>query len=67
MTRNDTTTAMVWHNPHSGDPSPSREDCALTTRLRSAGESLGVPLADHIVIGRESWHSSRAAEGWDRG
>ena len=59
--------ALAWHNHPSGDPAPSREDMALTTRLRSAGDSLGVPLADHVVLGRESWHSFRAAEGWDRG
>ena len=57
--------ALAFHNHPSGDPTPSREDCALTTRLRAAGESLGVPLADHMVIGAESWHSFRAAEGWD--
>jgi len=59
------TTALAWHNHPSGDPTPSREDMALTTRLRSAGESLGVPLADHLVIGGDRWHSFRAAEGWD--
>ena len=58
--------ALAWHNHPSGDPTPSREDMALTTRLRSAGESLGVPLADHIVVGGDRWHSFRAAEGWDR-
>ena len=60
------TTAMAWHNHPSGDPTPSREDVALTTRLRAAGESLGVPLADHIVLGSDQWHSIRSAEGWDR-
>ena len=59
-------TALAWHNHPSGDPTPSREDIALTTRLRSAGESLGVPLADHVVLGSDRWHSFRAAEGWDR-
>jgi DNA repair protein RadC len=59
------TTALAWHNHPSGDPTPSREDMMLTTRLRSAGESLGVPLADHLVIGGDRWHSFRAAEGWD--
>ena len=60
------TTALAWHNHPSGDPSPFREDCALNSRLRNAGESLGVPLADHVVLGRESWHSFLAGEGWDR-
>jgi DNA repair protein RadC len=59
------TTALAWHNHPSGDPTPSREDMALTTRLRSAGESLGVPLADHVVLGGDRWHSFRASEGWD--
>lgn len=59
------TSALAWHNHPSGDPSPSREDCAITNRLRSSGESLGVPLADHVILGRESWHSFRQAEGWD--
>ncbi len=57
--------ALAWHNHPSGDPTPSREDIQLTRRLRAAGESLGVSLADHIVLGRDSWHSFRAAEGWD--
>lgn len=60
------TSALAWHNHPSGDPTPSREDIALTGRLRSAGESLGVPLADHMVLGSDRWHSFRAAEGWDR-
>lgn len=60
------TTALAWHNHPSGDPEPSREDRALTTRLRTAGESLGVPLADHVVLGYDRWHSFRGAEGWDR-
>lgn len=59
------TTALAWHNHPSGDPTPSREDCALTTRLRSAGDSLGVPLADHVVLGCDRWHSFRASEGWE--
>lgn len=59
------TTALAWHNHPSGDPSPSPEDISLTRRLRSAGESLGVPLADHLIVGRDTYHSFRAAEGWD--
>ncbi|HNX94336.1 MAG TPA: DNA repair protein RadC [Holophaga sp.] len=61
------TSALAWHNHPSGDPEPSHEDIQLTRRLRAAGESLGVPLADHLILGRERYHSFRAAEGWDRG
>ncbi|WP_243317711.1 JAB domain-containing protein [Geothrix paludis] len=60
------TSALAWHNHPSGDPTPSREDILLTNRMRAAGESLGVPLVDHMVIGRDTWHSFRAADGWDR-
>ena len=60
------TTALAFHNHPSGDPSPSREDIQLTRRLRAAGESLGVPLADHVILGRENYHSFRATEEWDK-
>lgn len=42
---------IVAHNHPSGDPTPSPDDAALTARLAAAGEMLGVPLLDHIVIG----------------
>ncbi|NTW87419.1 MAG: DNA repair protein RadC [Holophagaceae bacterium] len=58
-------TALAYHNHPSGDPAPSREDVHLTRRLQAAGESLGVPLADHLILGRDRYHSFRAAEGWD--
>jgi DNA repair protein RadC len=60
------TSALAYHNHPSGDATPSTEDINLTRRLRVAGESLGVPLADHIIVGRDSFHTFRAAEGWDR-
>jgi DNA repair protein RadC len=44
--------ALAWPSHPSGDPSPSR------------GESLGVPLADHVVLGFDSFHSFRATERW---
>jgi len=40
------------HNHPSGDPSPSREDIALTRRLESVGETVGIKVLDHIIIGR---------------
>jgi DNA repair protein RadC len=60
------TTALAYHNHPSGDPTPSREDIQLTRRLQAAGESLGVPLADHLILGQNRYHSFRAAEGWDQ-
>ncbi len=42
---------ILLHNHPSGDPSPSKEDLLLTKRLLDAGEILGIPLLDHIIIG----------------
>jgi DNA repair protein RadC len=42
------------HNHPSGDPQPSAEDRALTTRLVVAGKLLGIDILDHIIIGDES-------------
>jgi DNA repair protein RadC len=43
--------AVVAHNHPSGDARPSCEDIALTYRLHEAGEVIGIPILDHIVIG----------------
>lgn len=42
---------VLVHNHPSGDPSPSRDDLALTHRIRTAGDLVGITLIDHIIIG----------------
>ncbi|MCA9473720.1 MAG: DNA repair protein RadC [Nitrospirales bacterium] len=42
---------VVLHNHPSGNPEPSEEDHALTHRLVTAGEILGIQVLDHLVIG----------------
>lgn len=42
---------LLVHNHPSGDPTPSNEDFAVTRRLDSAGELLGIKVLDHIVLG----------------
>lgn len=54
---------VVAHNHPSGDPEPSRDDEAVTRRLASAGELIGVDLLDHLVVGGERW-VSLARRGW---
>ena len=49
----------VIHNHPSGEPSPSIEDLKATRRLVEAGEMLGIPLIDHIVVGDKSFVSIR--------
>ena len=50
---------IVVHNHPSGDPTPSAEDWAVTDRLRRAGETLGIELLDHLVLGEGAWSSLR--------
>ena len=40
---------IVLHNHPSGDPSPSREDQDVATRLQEAGKILGIQLLDAIT------------------
>lgn len=46
-------TIVVGHNHPSGDHTPSPEDREVTRRIQRAGEILGIPLADHVVIGHD--------------
>ena len=48
---------IVVHNHPSGDPTPSPEDMALTSRLRAAAELVGIKLLDHVVLGFGRYHS----------
>ena len=50
---------LVAHNHPSGDPEPSPEDLEVTRRLARAGELLGVPLVDHLVLGQAAFVSLR--------
>ena len=42
---------IVVHNHPSGDPSPSREDLALTRQIVEAGRLLDIDVLDHIILG----------------
>jgi DNA repair protein RadC len=42
---------LLAHNHPSGDPEPSAEDIALTRRLTSAGQLLGIEILDHLILG----------------
>ena len=53
---------IVAHNHPRGDPHPSDEDISETKRLRAAGELVGIPLDDHVVIGRNGVHVSILAQ-----
>ena len=50
---------VAVHNHPSGDSSPSAEDRDVTRRLQRAGELLGIPLADHVIISSSGFFSFR--------
>ena len=54
---------IAVHNHPSGDPTPSVEDRTLTTRLREAGDVLGIRLLDHLILGDDRLYSF-ADQGW---
>ncbi|MEQ9411939.1 MAG: DNA repair protein RadC [Fuerstiella sp.] len=57
--RDAAASVILVHNHPSGDPTPSKEDRAVTRRLESAGQLLGIEVLDHIVLGRDSAASLR--------
>lgn len=55
---------VAVHNHPSGDPTPSSEDRDVTRRLQRAGEILGIPLDDHVVIAGVDGFFSFREHGW---
>lgn len=55
---------IVCHNHPSGDPTPSREDIAVTQTLREAGQLLGVDVLDHIILGEDDRYCSLKEGGY---
>ena len=53
---------LIAHNHPSGDCQPSKEDRAITQRLKEAGALLGINVLDHLVIGAEGRYFSFADE-----
>ena len=54
---------ICFHNPPSGDCSPSGEDRRITQRIAESGRLLGIPLVDHIIIGAGGEYQSLAELG----
>jgi DNA repair protein RadC len=53
---------ILSHNHPSGDPTPSREDVAVTRRLEQAAELIGINVLDHIIVARNGCISLREYE-----
>jgi DNA repair protein RadC len=55
--RNSAAAVIFLHNHPSGDPAPSLEDGQLTDRLTACGQLLGIPVLDHLILGRTTYYS----------
>ncbi|WP_347266906.1 DNA repair protein RadC [Paracoccus sp. (in: a-proteobacteria)] len=51
---------ILVHNHPSGDPTPSAEDIAMTARIQTAAEVMGIVLHDHLIIGKSRELSFRS-------
>jgi len=50
---------VVFHNHPSGDPTPSDDDVALTSRMKHAGVIVGVDLLDHVILADAGYFSMK--------
>ncbi len=51
---------VIFHNHPSGDPDPSQDDVLVTRRMMEAGEAMGIPVMDHIILGAGRYYSFKA-------
>lgn len=59
----DANSIIVLHNHPSGNPNASKADINLTHRIAKAGEMMGIPVDDHLIIAGNRYTSLRA-EGY---
>ena len=55
---------LVFHNHPSGEAEPSEEDIWMTRKMRKAGELMGIPVMDHIILGYGEYVSFAERFGW---
>ncbi len=53
---------ILIHNHPSGDPTPSREDIQITKQMMKAGEIMGIPVLDHVIIAGDGFLSWKEAD-----
>ncbi len=61
---NNAACIVACHQHPSGDPSPSREDVVVTERLYEAGDLIGIPVLDHLILGAGESYVSMKQRGY---
>jgi DNA repair protein RadC len=54
---NNATSIILGHNHPSGQLTPSTADIELTKKMKAAGETLDLPVLDHIIVGDGNYYS----------
>ena len=54
---------VCLHNHPSGNLEPSRADVAVSKQIQAAGEVVGIPLTDSLVIGYDKRYTSLVERG----
>jgi len=54
---NNASGLILAHNHPSGNVNPSQSDIQLTTKLITVGESLDLPILDHLIFGDNKYYS----------
>lgn len=49
---------LLFHNHPSGRLEPSKEDIALTNRMQQLCTLAGIPVLDHIILGKDQYYYS---------
>jgi DNA repair protein RadC len=57
--KDSASSVLLVHNHPSTDPTPSREDFQVTSRLEEVGRVVGIDILDHIVLAKGGAKSVR--------
>jgi len=52
--RESASAVILVHNHPSGDPTPSQDDKIITKELKTAGDTLGIRVLDHVILARDN-------------
>ena len=50
---------ILIHNHPSGSVEPSPQDLAVTDQIARAGEILGIPVLDHLIVAKDGYTSMK--------
>lgn len=57
--RRNASRLIIAHNHPSGNLSPSQADLDLTKQILQAGQLMGIPVLDHLILGNGDYQSLR--------